>query len=356
MNNHKYNQNYNSNTNNRLANNCTNKQSRFNNQPFQNSSNGNFINSTYHVASNSNRSSSSSQTTNSTVDYSKLPIVALSKIYSFLNLKDRLNASLTCKQWRAGLFDPRLWTQFHLTIYLCNRESDLKSAQFKANFLLNYVEHLTIKYDPNDLVLFDHMIDLLNYSNNINLKHISIQPILNTYFYDYQEYDDNCYYDSNDAFSTSSQQVPVNEKLIENRSNKRLFKLLNKILLNSKCIEHLSLGCIGDFNRLNCNFDELVSNLAKKHLISLKSIHLSTINNSSILTLASYPSSSHNINNGNKSNQPIAPNNFSALNSNNMFLSNSLGQFVNLNALSLDYDDLTDQFLRTSVCLNSLKK
>jgi hypothetical protein len=356
MTNQKYNQNYY--TSNRYANNCSGKKSGFNSQSFQNGANGTFSNRASHLPSNSNRFTFSSQTSNSTFDYGRLPIVALSKIYSFLNLKDRLNASSTCKQWRAGLFDPRLWNTFHLTIYLCNRDSDLKSAYFKANFLLNYVEHLSIKYDPNDLLLFEHLIVLLNYSNNINLKHLSIQPILNTYFY--EDYDDHCYYNSSEALSCNLQRETVNEKQTENQSNKRLFKLLNKIILNSKCIEHLSLGCIGDFNRSNCNFEELVSNLAKKHLISLKSIHLSTINNSSVLTLASSPSSSssssHKNNHPKKSNQLVTVNNSFAFNSNNMYLSNSLGQFVNLNVLSLDYDDLTDQFLRSSVCLNSMKK
>ena len=72
-------------------------------------------------------------------DYSALPTVVLTKVFSLLSFGDCLRASATCKHWRLSLLhdSPRLWAHHFppLTVYLCDQQQDLASSKFKlANF------------------------------------------------------------------------------------------------------------------------------------------------------------------------------------------------------------------------------
>ena len=41
--------------------------------------------------------------------WTKLPSILIVEIFNYLDLTDRLNASITCKQWRSCIFHPVLW-------------------------------------------------------------------------------------------------------------------------------------------------------------------------------------------------------------------------------------------------------
>ena len=119
------------------------------------------------------------------VDFSKLPNLVLTNIFSFLNLKDRLNASIVCKKWRAGLFNPILWHKFNLVVYLCNKYEDLQSTFFKMKKLSKFTENCVFKFDANDLLLLGHLVDCLDmlkaHNELNNLKSISLSPIFNLF-------------------------------------------------------------------------------------------------------------------------------------------------------------------------------
>lgn len=97
-------------------------------------------------------------------DFAQLPTVCLAKVFSYLSVSDRLNASSSCKQWRCVLFaTPCLWRHVELNVFLLSRSwSDVKSAQFKATNLLKYVERVVFKYDPSDLRLVEKLVEVLS--------------------------------------------------------------------------------------------------------------------------------------------------------------------------------------------------
>lgn len=354
-----YNTNIN-NTNNSYYNSSYKPKYKYNNNYYNNKRNYN----RYH-----NGYSSYNPKDNRSVDYSTLPNVVLTKIYSYLNMNDRLSASATCKNWRMGLFNPCLWHDTDLVIYLTNRHQDLKSAYFKSNNLAKYTKYVTIKYDPNDLVLLEHVTKLLDNLNNnqmitmnsnnyIHLKCISLQPVFN--FSNYDDYDGYC--SESQFYFEDSDNRDLADLSNFSRLNKTIFKSLKQLCLNSRCIEHLSLGLMNDLNRSQDNINELIVNLTKKHLFNLKSLHISSINNSSIITLMESATSdlkmaadSSNVNSSiDKINDNMINNNNN--NSSKFYMSNLLCQFINLNTLSINYSDLSLEFLNSAVSLISLKK
>lgn len=311
------------------------------------------------------------------VDYSQLPDVVLTKIYAHLSLDERLNVSMTCKNWRGVLFTtPCLWKDFNLVVYLLNRGMDLKSAHYKTNALLKYVSQLSVKYDPNDVKLFKSLVSLMaNNETNMtrNLKSLTLQPMFNVSYFDFYNYD-NYYYndemaDDNDEDETPEDELhepQENEQHLHtfNNLNRRVFTLVKNFILNAKCVEHLSLGCMGDLDREADNMIELLQCLNKKHLFNLRSLHISSVSNSSILAFkkAKMSNTGRALNSLQKyrptlktaksSSEPSQTN----ARADGLYLSNYLCQFVNLTRLSIDYEHLSDEFLRSTVCLLSLKK
>lgn len=257
-------------------------------------------------------------------DFSMLPNIVLNKIYSYLNLKDRLNASLTCKRWRIALFNPSLWQNSTLTIYLLNRFVDIQSSEFKIQYLSKYTKRLVLKYDPNDLSLFSYLISVIaaNLDEFKNLTSVSLQPILYNLFYEDYLYEDDDFGD---------------EESYLTECNLNLFNNLINWCSKTKLVEHISLGLVDDVNKTKSNLVNLISVLGDKHANNLRSLHVSTSKKISSLTLqTNYVS-----NNAEK----------------NFFITNYLFKFTNMTCLSIDYEHLTDDFLRnSSCCLFTLKK
>lgn len=295
----------------------------------------------YYITSRFTKNTSSSSSSSSMivdaagVDFSKLPSIVLANIYSHLDLTDRLTASSVCKSWRGALLNtPHLWHRFHLVIYLLNVNRDLRSAQFKCASLAKYAQALTLNYDPRNMFLYEPLVQQvlsqLAHSSH-NLKQLTLVPILN---YSSSYYNHHYHY----------------QHALVSSLNKRCFESLNNIVLGAKCIEHLALGCLTDLNyqRISSNRNnylvELIGALAKKQLYNLKSLHVSSVCSSPILAFRSNKYDKKQRNNNND----IIGRQF--------YLSNLLTQFVNLTQLSIDYDDLSNEFLNSTVCLLSLKK
>ncbi|RNA38489.1 F-box only 33 [Brachionus plicatilis] len=257
--------------------------------------------------------------------FSMLPNIVLNKIYSYLDLKDRLNASLVCKHWRLALFNPSLWQNSTLTIYLLNRFVDIQSSEFKIQNLSKFIKRLVLKYDPNDLSLFNYLISVIvaNLDEFKNLTSMSLQPIFYNLFYEED------YFYEDDEFS--------DEESYLTECNLNLFNNLINWCSGTKLVEHLSLGLVDDMNKTKSNLVKLVSVLGDRHANNLRSLHLSTSKNISSLTLQAN----------------VGPN----LANKQIFITNYLFKFNNLTCLSIDYEHLTDDFLQnSSCCLFTLKK
>ena len=259
---------------------------------------------------------------NNSWDFSDLPAVCLVHIFRHLTVKDRLNASLACKKWRSVLFSNAcLWNNFSLTLYLC--KSRKSSLGFKMDSkILNFSPHLTLKYDLFSYGFFlRQACDLFEKINSKSLKSLSFIP---------------CSLDKH-----------TNEINVDFSLSKRFAELLNKTVLNAKSIEHLALGdCFLSAqnqyeHKIKHERKELIQTLEQAHSAALKSLHLSTSDKTAY--------SFNNVNSNADTNAPVIV-------QSELFLSNYLCSFTNLTCLSIDYDDLNDEYLNSTVCVNSLKR
>lgn len=268
---------------------------------------------------------------NTSSDFSNLPNVCLAKIFKYLSHKERLNASLACKNWRLVLFNtPCLWHEFNLSVLLC--KSCKISLYFKLESnILNYSPNLTLKYD---LVTFGFFLkNVCNLFERLNSKYIRAISFIP------------CGLDKPNTTGMIS--------YVDSSLNKRFFELVKKTISNSNCIEHFTLGdCFSNlFNdTINMNNEhkfkyetkELILVLNEKHSLTLKSLHLSTTDKSSYVF--------HKRNQHNRIGEtPVIVHS-------QLFLGNYLCNFVNLACLSIDYEDLNDEFLNSAACVNTLKR
>ncbi len=264
-------------------------------------------------------------------DFSNLPNICLANIFKYLSLKERLNASLTCKNWRHTLFNtPCLWYELNLSVLLCKTSKASLNFKLESN-ISNYTPNLTLKYDLYSFGFFlKNVCNLFEKLNSKYLRTISFIP---------------CGLDKPQSNTTG------NISYIDTSLNKRLFELLKKTISNSNCIEHFALGdCFSIYfsdnttNELKLKHEtkELLLSLNEKHSSNLKSLHISTIDKSSYVFRKS-----------NANNRVV---DMPVIVQSQLFLSNYLGNFVNLLCLSIDYEDLNDEFLNSAACINTLKR
>ncbi len=76
---------------------------------------------------------------------------------------------------------PTLWQNNDLIIYLCNKLTDVKSAQFKLKNFAKYSSSFVFKVDANNSYLNNELIHCLESGTFFNLKQLSLHPIFNLY-------------------------------------------------------------------------------------------------------------------------------------------------------------------------------
>ncbi|KAF5271299.1 hypothetical protein FQR65_LT05314 [Abscondita terminalis] len=102
-----------------------------------------------------------------------LPSVILFKIYSMLNVKDRINASSVCRYWRQNLYHPIFWQEATFVIDISN----LAKNYYQSSVLARFVQNATVKFNSLSPQCVSGFIALLqSLSTNGNLKSLLLQP------------------------------------------------------------------------------------------------------------------------------------------------------------------------------------
>ena len=105
--------------------------------------------------------------------WTKLPSILIVEIFNYLDLTDRLNASITCKQWRSCIFHPVLWPRVIFDVKSSNR----KGGRFVANRCGQFARDVRVIFSSG---LVTSVRDLLKISDilakNRNIEKLVFQP------------------------------------------------------------------------------------------------------------------------------------------------------------------------------------
>lgn len=145
-------------------------------------------------------------------DWKQIPTVVLVKIYFFLPLQQRLNASSTCKRWRQAVFSPHLWPTMSFDCSL--KKQLLFRTQLFARTLRHTVLHLNC-HSPSALRNGLRVLESLKSNDRI------------------QSF----------ALSPSHNNVCWTEDAPNNLLDKYV-SAIETICLNAKNLTHFSLGCM----------------------------------------------------------------------------------------------------------------
>ncbi|CAL1285883.1 unnamed protein product [Larinioides sclopetarius] len=220
--------------------------------------------------------------------WNNLPSIIIVEIFSFLSLRDRLNASSVCKAWRNNLFHPKLWRKVVFQLNSCDNKTVNQSngARFLAKHCGRFVREVIIEVNssnPRDVQLCKEVLKVLTYNNN--LRALSIKPL-----------------------SSRLEWTDYNDTL----SLDQYVEFLIRIIKRAHCLEHLSLGCIEELLDLSEHF---LAPLSKHQAKCLRSLHLSSVKE--------------------------VPGNYFI----NDLKTSLFRTFLQLERLSIDYDYLSDQLL-----------
>ncbi|KFM74832.1 F-box only protein 33, partial [Stegodyphus mimosarum] len=221
--------------------------------------------------------------------WNNLPSIIIVEIFSFLTVKDRLNASSVCKAWRNNLFHPKLWRKVVFQLNSCDNKTvnqNNDGARFLAKHCGRFAREVVIEVNssnPKDVQLCKDILKVLTFNNN--LRALSIKPRSSRLEWS----------DYNDTLSLD-----------------QYLEFLIRIIKTAHCLEHLSLGCIEELLDLSEYF---LTPLAEYQAACIRSLHLSSVKE--------------------------VPGSYFIYDIN----SSIFKTFLNLECLSIDYDYISDQLL-----------
>ncbi|XP_074042458.1 uncharacterized protein [Leptinotarsa decemlineata] len=106
--------------------------------------------------------------------WAELPHLVLTEIFSYLNRKDGLNASATCRHWRNNYFQPRLWDS--LKIYFLPEKLD--SARFLSGVFGDTVKKVAVCLCITSMDCLKECFEFFNRLKfNNNLRALYIVPV-----------------------------------------------------------------------------------------------------------------------------------------------------------------------------------
>ncbi|XP_034944070.1 F-box only protein 33 [Chelonus insularis] len=179
---------------------------------------------------------------NSRPHWDRLPSIIMIKIFSYLKPKDRINASVVCKDWRQAYFHPLFWK--NITFLFNNKKTAPWSRYLADRFALS-VEKATVKCDINCCIELACLLE--NLCRSRNLRKLMIEPSLST-----------------------SQWVNGFLDLHENETlSKSIHLSIISIIKNTKRLETLTLGCVEDITLFAREILECLSSYHSEHLTHL---------------------------------------------------------------------------------------
>ena len=223
-----------------------------------------------------------------------IPTVILLQIFRYLCPKDRIQASECCRHWRPCLYHVNLWpapvicfnllsisepqnailSSFNVNDTIRTDNSLRKSKKYLWPLLskaARCLQDVTIKFDPSSIDNINELVQLLKVlrDNSVsedlrasNLKCLSLRPT--------------SVFSLKDLRTYRKDEVLVNRTVNLNDLVKRLWEPLEGLLLNSKGLQHLTLGGIEELlNRT----PRMLAALSQKesHSSTLQSLHLASI-------------------------------------------------------------------------------
>lgn len=220
--------------------------------------------------------------------WNNLPSLILNEIFSYLQYRDKLQASSTCKQWRIALHHTNQLADVHFQIRKDDEDIVVKS-NYIAQYIAHKVKHLTVSFDSISAVCLQLLSNILQeVSTNSKVKQVVLNP-------------SHCLFQKDAVF-------------IQRFIIKKLLDLAD----NSDDLETISIGCS---ELLFQSSGKLLDSLVKHHHTSLKCLMLATLRDD--------------------------PDHYELP----RLDITQIGTFVNLQIFSIDYDYVNDKFLQSlSAC------
>ncbi|KAJ3649944.1 hypothetical protein Zmor_021658 [Zophobas morio] len=220
--------------------------------------------------------------------WAHLPSIVIHDIFDLLNKSDRQNASSVCKNWRQNVFHPKWWPEVTFKIQPYN----IDRAKFFTSVFGKIVSVARVQVNTLAPECTDEFITLLEaLSENNNLKELIIEPT-------------HCHFNISRYHSKSS------------------YNIQNVINILKRCLPNLSkfsIGCIEDFAHY---LDEYLMILANQQSEKVTVLGLASVKDN--------------------------PNEYE----DSYFECDLIKPFTNLKVLSIDFDQLSDNFLS---CLDDAK-
>lgn len=225
---------------------------------------------------------------NDTTTWNNLPSLILNEIFSYLEYKDKLVASTTCKQWRSALHHTNQLPDVHLQIRKQDEDKIIKS-NYIAQHIACKVKHLTVSFDSISALCLELLSNILEeLASNPLVKDVILNP-------------SHCQFQKDVLFIQGF-----------------IVKYLVDLADNTNALETISIGCS---EQLFQSSGKLLDALVKHHRNSLKCLMLATLRDDP----DHYELPSLDL--------------------------TQVGSFVNLQMFSIDYDYVSDKFLESlSAC------
>ncbi|XP_066259438.1 F-box only protein 33 [Euwallacea similis] len=218
---------------------------------------------------------------NGSSEWALLPSVVLEQIFDLLNARDRKNASTVCRQWRKIHFHPKWWPTMKFKI----EHDNIAKAKFYSSTFGRVVMEATVVLDslsPECIYEFIYLLKLLNENNR--LRSLILEP-------------------------SHCRIMDTYTSFIKERSEKDVIEIFDFLIAILPRLTSFSLGGLEDLARYS---DTIITSLTpcKVKLLGLASVKED---------LLEYEE--------------------------NCFKADALSPFKNLQILSIDYDQLSDDFL-----------
>ncbi|KAK9893105.1 hypothetical protein WA026_023826 [Henosepilachna vigintioctopunctata] len=228
------------------------------------------------------------------VNWSHLPDIIIHEIFDNLNFNDRTSASSVCKHWRRNVYHRRWWKCVTFTI----EPHTINKARYFIAAFAKIVSFATIKLNTLSTECMEEFVSLIQIlANNPNLKSLIIEP-------------SHCRFEI----------PPMKLNDSEESDNVKIVKSITACLPK---LHRFSIGCIEDLSNEVEHFLEVIS---RKHSSRVTALGLASVKD-----------------------EPGKCKNFSLRPS-------LIKPFSGLEILSIDYDELCDDFLNNLESAVNLKR